>query len=252
MPTGLQRFSLEGRVAIVTGGGSGLGFGIACAIIAAGARVAITGRREDTLREAAAASGASYYVHDVADDAAAGFVQRVQEDLGPVSILVNNAGNHLKKPAIDTSDDEFRAVIDTHVTGGFRLSRAVLPGMLRSGKGSILFIASMASFLGIPQVAAYSAAKSALVGLVRSLAAEVSPGGVRVNAIAPGWIETPMLRRAIAGDGERRKKILSRTPMGRFGLASEVGDAAVYLCSDAASFVNGVVLPVDGGGSIGF
>ncbi len=252
MPAGLGRFSLEGRVAIVTGGSSGLGLAIASAMVAAGAKVAITGRREDQLQEASASSGAAYYVHDVASEAAQQFVERVEGDLGSVSILVNNAGNHLKKPAVETSDEEFRAVIDTHVMGSFRMTRAVLPSMLRDSKGSILFIASMATFLGIPSVVAYSAAKSAYAGMVRSLAAEVSSKGVRVNAIAPGWIDTPMLKRAIAGDPERKTKILSRTPMGRFGCASEIGHAAVFLASDAASFVTGVVLPVDGGGSIGF
>ena len=124
--------------------------------------------------------------------------------------------------------------------------------MIARGSGSILFLASMASLFGIPQVVAYSAAKSAYVGMVRALATELSPHGVRVNAIAPGWIETEMTRKAMDGDPERKRKILSRTPMGRFGTAEDVGMAAVYLSSPAARFVTGVVLPVDGGASIGF
>jgi gluconate 5-dehydrogenase len=124
--------------------------------------------------------------------------------------------------------------------------------MLRSRHGSILFVASMASLFGIPNVFAYSAAKSAYMGMVRALATEVSPTGVRVNAIAPGWIETDMSRRAMDGDPARKRRILARTPLGRFGEPDDVGAAAVYLCSPAAKFVTGAVLPVDGGVSIGF
>jgi gluconate 5-dehydrogenase len=129
---------------------------------------------------------------------------------------------------------------------------AVGPGMLQRRRGSIVFTASMASLFGIPLVVAYSAAKSAYLGMVRTLATELSPGGVRVNAIAPGWIDSPMLRQALSNDPPRQQKIISRTPMGRFGDADDIGWAAVYLSSPAAKFVTGAVLPVDGGASIGF
>jgi gluconate 5-dehydrogenase len=159
---------------------------------------------------------------------------------------------HLKKNAVATTPEEFAGVLNTHVLGAFALTRAVLPGMIERQHGNVLFIASMASLIGIPQVVAYSAAKSAYLGMVRSLAAEVSARNVRVNAIAPGWIESEMMRRALDGDPARRDKILGRTPLGRFGAAADVGWAAVYLCSPAARFLTGVVLPVDGGVSIGF
>jgi gluconate 5-dehydrogenase len=158
----------------------------------------------------------------------------------------------LKKPAVDTSPDEFQAVLQTHVVAAFALTRAVLPGMTARGHGNILFTASMTSLFGIPLVVAYSAAKAAYLGMVRSLAAEVSGQGVRVNAVAPGWIESDMLRQALSGDPERAKKVLGRTPMGRLGEPDDIGWAATYLCSPAAKFVTGVVLPVDGGASIGF
>jgi gluconate 5-dehydrogenase len=138
------------------------------------------------------------------------------------------------------------------VAAAFSLTTAVLPGMIQRKHGNILFTASMASLFGIPLVAAYSAAKSAHLGLVRSLATEVSPHGVRVNAIAPGWIESAMMLKALNGDPGRSKKILGRTPLNCFGTAEDVGLAAVYLCSPAAKFVTGVTLPVDGGASIGF
>ena len=171
---------------------------------------------------------------------------------GPVSILVNNAGIHLKKTAVETTPVEFQSVLTTHVCAAQALVKAALPSMLERGHGNILFTASMTSLIGMPLVIAYSAAKSAYLGMVRSLAAEVSDRGVRVNAIAPGWIESPMLRKALEGDTVRTNKILGRTPMGRFGDPSDIGHAAVYLCSPAAKFVTGIVLPVDGGASIGF
>jgi gluconate 5-dehydrogenase len=138
------------------------------------------------------------------------------------------------------------------VLGAHALTRAILPGMIKRQHGNILFTASMASLFGIPKVVAYSAAKSAYVGMVRCLATEVSAHNVRVNAIAPGWIESEMLHQALAGDPARKAKIIGRTPMARFGEPEDIGWAAVYLCSAAGKFITGVVLPVDGGASIGF
>jgi NAD(P)-dependent dehydrogenase (short-subunit alcohol dehydrogenase family) len=254
-PPARAPFSLAGETALITGGGSGLGLAIARALSAAGAQVVLVGRREEVLREAADSlgPGAHWLRHDVTDGAAAaGLIDRVIHEVGEVGILVNNAGVHLKKAIADTSDEEFAAVLDTHVRGAFAMTRAVVPGMQRRRHGSILFIASMVSLFGMPMVAAYAAAKSAYLGLVRALACELGPFEVRVNAIAPGWIETPMLHQALDGDAPRRNKILGRTPMARFGQPADIGWAAVYLCSPEAGFVNGIVLPVDGGASIGF
>ena len=248
-------FSLAGEVALITGGGAGLGFGIASAFVRAGAAVVLTGRREAVLAAAVEQLGerASYKVHDVTvPDRAGELLAGVAQQAGLVSILVNNAGVHLKKPFLETSEKEFRAVLDTHLMGAFAVTQAAAPSMIERKHGSILFIASMTSFIGMPGVIAYSAAKSAYLGLVRTLASELSAQGVRVNAIAPGWIESAMLHKALDGDPARKARILSRTPMGRFGAADDIGNAAVYLCSPAAKFVTGVVLPVDGGASIGF
>jgi gluconate 5-dehydrogenase len=249
-------FNLSGEVALITGGGTGLGLAIAHSFIASGAKVVITGRREAELQKAVAELGGSAHsvCHDVTNYAAAGeLVAAATEKAGaPPSILVNNAGIHLKKPAVDTTPEEFSTVLNTHVIGAHALTRAVLPGMIERQHGSVLFIASMASLFGIPLVVAYSAAKSAHLGMVRTLAAEVSKHGVRVNAIAPGWIETEMSRKAMEGDPARKQKILGRTPLGIFGQPEDIGWAAVYLSSPAAKFVTGVVLPVDGGVSIGF
>lgn len=249
-------FSLAGEVALITGGGTGLGLGIARCLAEAGARVVLVGRREGELAEAVEAIGPSsgFIAHDITElHRTADLLAAAEEKAGaPVSILVNNAGNHLKKPAQDITPEEFQSVLTTHVCAAQALTSAVLPGMLERGHGNILFTASMASLFGIPQVMAYSAAKSAYLGMVRTLAVEVSGRGVRVNAIAPGWIETDIVRYAMEGDPTRREKVVGRTPMGRFGEAEDVGYAAVYLCSPAARFVTGVVLPVDGGISIGF
>lgn len=249
-------FSLEGETALITGGGTGLGLGIAQCFVAAAAQVVLVGRREPELQQAVTTLGprASFVAHDITQlDKAEALVQAATVAAGsPVSILLNNAGIHLKKPAAQTTPAEFQSVLTTHVCAAQALTTAVLPGMLERGHGHILFTASMASLIGIPLVIAYSAAKSAYVGMVRSLAAEVSGRGVRVNAIAPGWIESPMLRQALKDDDARTNKILGRTPMGRFGEPEDIGHAAVFLSSPAAKFITGVVLPVDGGASIGF
>jgi gluconate 5-dehydrogenase len=251
----LNEFSLKGETAVITGGGNGLGFGIAECFVSAGARVVLVGRRADVLQRAAKKLGkaATFEPYDIrALDEAENLIKWVSKSVGPISILVNNAGIHLKKTAIETTPAEFNDVLQTHVVAAFSLTRAVLPQMIKQKRGNILFTASMASIMGIPLVVAYSAAKSAYLGMVRSLATEVSPHGVRVNAIAPGWIESEMMANALNGDPKRSHKILGRTPMNCFGMPKDIGLAATYLCSPAARFVTGVLLPVDGGVSIGF
>ena len=248
-------FSLQDRLAVVTGGGTGLGFAMASCFIAAGARVVITGRRLDVLDRAVSELGNRAHAeqHDVTDLAsAAPLIERIQQRYGSPSILVNNAGTHVKKSVEDHTLQDFHSILATHVEGAFAITRAAVPGMKAAGAGSIVFIASMSSLIGMPGIVAYSAAKAAYLGMVRSLASELGGDNIRVNAIAPGWIQTPMLDKALSGDPERKNKILSRTPQHRFGSPEDIGWAAVYLCSPAAEFINGVILPVDGGASIGF
>ncbi len=248
-------FSLRGQHVLITGGGTGIGFAVARAMHAAGARVMLVGRREAELTVAVKAlgAGASFTVHDVTHlDAAAALVERVTKEHGPITSLINNAGIHLKKPAIETTPEEFQKVLTTHILGAHALCRAVVPGMIERKHGTVIFMASMASLFGIPMVVAYSAAKSAMIGMLRTMATEWSGHGIRVNAIAPGWIETEMSRKALDGDPVRRTKIISRTPMAKLGDPSDVGWAAVYLASPASKFVTGAVLPVDGGASMGF
>jgi len=248
-------FSLDGQLAVVTGGGTGLGLGITKALVEAGARVVITGRREDVLQEAAAELGDQVFpiAYDVTETAAApDFMRQVTKQHGAPDIVVNNAGIHVKKPALEMTDDDFDKVLRTHLSGSFALTRAAAPAMLERRTGSFLFISSMTAYMGMPLVAGYATAKSGVVGLVRTLSAEFAPKGVRVNAIAPGWIDTPMLRRAIEADAERARKIVGRIQIEGFGRAEDVGLAAVYLSSPAARYVTGVILPVDGGGHASF
>lgn len=248
-------FDLTGQTALITGGSSGLGLGIARCMAASGARTILVGRSEERLQEACRSIGDNACVapFDVTRlEQAPAFAKTVTEHFGDVDILVNNAGVHLKKPAEDITDAEFQTVMMTHVHASFALSREFGKGMLERRRGSILFIASMASLFGLPMVSAYSAAKTAQLGLMRSLTADFAQRGVRVNAIAPGWIHSQMMHKAVNSDPERKAKILSRTPLGSFGDPEDVAWAAVYLCSNAAKFVTGVCLPVDGGASIGF
>lgn len=248
-------FNLNGQVALVTGGGTGLGLGMAKCLVAAGAKVVLVGRRPAELAQASAALGKNTFalVGDVTKlETIPALVREAEKLAGPISILINNAGIHLKKDALETSDAEFASVMQTHVFGAFALTREVARGMVERKSGSILFTASMASLFGINKVVAYSAAKSAYIGLVRTLAVEFGASGVRVNAIAPGWIHSEMSAKALDGDPARKAKILGRTPLNRLGDADDIGWAAVYLSSPAAKFITGVVLPVDGGVSIGF
>jgi gluconate 5-dehydrogenase len=248
-------FDLTGQTALITGGGTGLGFGMAKCFVASGARVLLVGRRQAELEKACAALGknAMALSGDVTKlESIPALVERAEALAGPISVLVNNAGIHLKKAALETTDAEFAAVLQTHVFGAFALSREVGRRMVERKAGNILFTASMASLFGIPMVVAYATAKSAYAGLVRTLAVELGPCGVRVNAIAPGWIHSEMSAKALAGDPARKARILGRTPMNGLGEADDIGWAAVYLSSRAGKFVTGVILPVDGGASIGF
>ncbi|CAH1665495.1 Gluconate 5-dehydrogenase [Chelatococcus asaccharovorans] len=248
-------FGLAGHHALVTGGSSGLGFDIARCFLAAGARVTITGTDRAKLDSAVTELGenAAGFVCDVTQlDAADDFAGRVASERGAVSILVNNAGRTVKNPLDAMTVEDFQAVLNIHVSGAFACSRAFVKQIEASGNGSILFTASMSSFLGIPNVIGYSAAKAAHVGMVRALATELAPRGVRVNGVAPGWIDTPLFRKATASDPARRAKIDGRIPMGRLGQGADIGWAMTYLASPAANYVTGHILVVDGGALHGF
>ena len=248
-------FSLTGKLALITGGGSGIGFDIARCMVEAGGRVVITGRREEPLREAVAMLGeqAHYRVNDVtARESLNDLVEHIETTIGPIDILVNNAGINMKKPALEVTDEDFDRIVHTNLNSVFSLTRACASRMMDRKSGSILMISSMAAYYGIDRVVAYAASKSAVEGMVKVLASEFSGNGVRVNAIAPGFIETAMSKTAMGGDPDRFARAMRRTPMGKFGQPADIGWAAVFLSSDAAKYITGVSLPVDGGNSIGF
>nr|WP_295929140.1 glucose 1-dehydrogenase [uncultured Dyadobacter sp.] len=251
----LQVFSLEGKLALVTGGGSGIGFHIAQCLAKAGARVVITGRREAVLQEALGSLGpdARYFVNDITDlKTIPGLIADIEAQAGAIDILVNNAGINMKKHAVEVSDEDFDRIVQTNLHAVFSITRECGKRMIERRRGSILMVTSMAALYGIDRVVAYTASKSAVGGMVKALTTEFSPYNVRVNAVAPGFIETPMMLTAMNGDPSRRDKAMDRTPMGIWGKPEDIGWAAVFLSSDAAKFITGVSLPVDGGNSIGF
>ncbi len=248
-------FSLSGKVALITGGGTGIGLDMAKCFVQSGATVIITGRREEVLQEAVQeiGQGAHYMVNDVSDlSQTSHLVQQIVSQFGQIDILVNNAGINMKKHAVEVSDEEFNRIIQTNLNAVFALTREVGKHMLERKSGSIIMISSMAAYYGIDRVAAYASSKTGIYGLVRVLASEWSQHGIRVNAIAPGFIETAMSRTAMNSDPDRKHKAMDRTPAGHFGKPEDVAWAAVYLASDVSSYVTGVSLPVDGGNSIGF
>lgn len=251
----LNIFSLEGKIALVTGGGSGIGFYIAQCLAQAGAQLVITGRREEVLKEALPKLGAHarYFVNDITDlKSLPALIEAIEAEVGEIDILVNNAGINMKKHAVEVSDEDFDRVIQTNLHAVFSITRECGKRMVERKRGSILMITSMAALYGIDRVVAYTASKSAVGGMVKALTTEFSPYNVRVNAIAPGFIETPMMLTAMNGDPSRRDKAMDRTPMGTWGKPDDIGWAAVFLSSEAAKFITGVSLPVDGGNSIGF
>jgi gluconate 5-dehydrogenase len=179
-------------------------------------------------------------------------IQRIENEFGPIDILVNNAGAHLKKPSLETTDEEFDRIIDTNLSSAFTITRECVKYMETRKKGVVLFISSMTGLFGMDKVIAYGTSKTALIGMMRGMVMEYSAFRVRVNAIAPGWIESDMLSEALNNDKERKDKILNRIPYRSFGTGEDIGATAVYLCSDAARYVTGVVLPVDGGAAYSF
>jgi len=247
---------MNNKVAIVTGGSSGLGYATAKQLIDDGMTVIITGRDRDKLQAAKELLGDHCIVKqvDTSDfDALPGFVEDVVSDHGGIDVLVNNAGINMKKAVVDVTNEDFQKILNVNLTGVFALSREVIKVMTnQKTKGVIINISSMAAQYGLPYVIAYSASKTAIDGMTRALAVELGPVGIRVNAVAPGFIHTPMTAKALDSDPARKAKVMGRTPMGKMGEPQDIADAISFLVSDRAKFIHGVVLAVDGGNSIGF
>lgn len=246
---------MQQKIAIVTGGGSGIGLAIAQAFAQQQIFTIIIGRNADKLNEAVATlapygQAISFDLNEL--DRIPELIAQIVAQHQRIDILVNNAGINLKKDFTEVSNSEFDHILRTNTSAVFALSREVVKQMLVQGSGSIINISSMAAQYGIPRVIAYTASKAAIDGMTKAMAVELSPKGIRVNSIAPGFIATEMSKKALDNDPARKAKVLSRTPMGYLGQTSDIGAAAVFLASDAAKYITGVVLPVDGGNAIGF
>ena len=240
-------FSLEGRVALVTGASRGLGFAMAKALKDNGATVVVNARNAAELGEAAARIGAEAMAFDVTDaKAARAALDEIAARHGKLDILVNNAGIQHRRPITEWEDEDFDRVIAVNLSSCFKLSRDAVRLMLPNKFGRIINTGSVAAILGRPTIHAYVAAKAGLHGLTRSMAAELGRHGITVNALAPGYFATE-LNTALLDDKAFTAWVESRTPAGRWAKPEELGGAAVFLASDAAAYVNGHVLAVDGG-----
>jgi 2-deoxy-D-gluconate 3-dehydrogenase len=253
MPT-KNLFDLTGRVAVVTGGNGGIGRSIALGLAQAGAAVAVLARNEEknqhVISEIQALGVAALAVK--VDVSVRGELQtalaKVEEALAPVSILVNNAGIAVIAGVLDQTPEDWDKVIETNLNACFLISKLAAKSMVKQGQGKIINIVSMYSFFGSALVPSYSAAKGALIQLTKSMAIELAPFGIQVNAIAPGWIETDMT--APLKSSPLYQEIITRTPAGRWGNPDELSGTAVYLASRASNFVTGATICVDGGYAI--
>jgi NAD(P)-dependent dehydrogenase (short-subunit alcohol dehydrogenase family) len=243
---------LTGRTAVITGGSRGLGEAMAKALAETGAKIALVARdlkRMEKVRDAIAESGgtAAVFTADVTqEDEVAEVADAVNQRFGAPQILINNAGTNIRKNLVDFSLEEFRSVLDSSLISTFLMCRAFVPGMKGSGYGRILNMTSIMSHVSIPGRTAYSSAKAALLGLTRALALELAGEGITVNGISPGPFATDM-NAAVMNNPEANAQFLQNLPAGRWGKAEEIGALACYLCSEAAGFITGTDILIDGG-----
>ena len=254
----MSTFDLSGQVALITGGASGIGKAIAAAYVKAGAKVVIGSRTVEKVDAAAKELGqlveadtqdlpAAGVALDVTnDDSIERAVRKCVDQYGALNILVNSAGIMCKKPAFELTREDVAGIVNTNLTGSLKAAQAAGHYFREQHKGCFINIASVTSYMDLVGVLAYAMTKSGVMGLTRGLTNEWAKFGIRTNAIAPGFVPTDINRKMIEGT-DRGRRILEHTPMERFGVAEEIAGAAVYLASDAASFTNGITMPIDGG-----
>ena len=249
----LKQFSLDGKVALITGAAYGIGFAIAKAYAKAGAKIAFNCRGEKHMEEALAAYKAEgieargYYCDVTKEDEVQKMVADIEKELGTIDILVNNAGIIKRIPMLEMSAEDFRQVVDIDLNAPFIVSKAVIPGMLKKGHGKIINICSMMSELGRETVSAYAAAKGGLKMLTRNICSEYGNANIQCNGIGPGYIATPQTAPLRAPGHPFNEFILAKTPANRWGTTEDLEGPAIFLASDASNFVNGHILYVDGG-----
>lgn len=240
-------FDLTGKTALITGSSQGIGFTLASGLIEAGARVVLNGRNAGKLEDAAAQLESPYLVFDVTDHAAVrAAVDGFEAEHGPIDILINNAGMQHRTPLEEFAVEDFERLMATNVTSVFNVGQACARHMIGRGAGRIINIASVQTALARPGIAPYVTSKGAVANLTKGMATDWAHKGLNVNAIAPGYFDTP-LNAALVADADFTAWIAKRTPQGRWGQLPELIGAAVFLSSAAASFVNGQTLFVDGG-----
>ncbi|MDZ7760360.1 MAG: glucose 1-dehydrogenase [Desulfovermiculus sp.] len=249
----LEIFSLKDKVSLVTGGGRGIGLGIAKALAGAGSDLFMVARTENQLQEAADTITKEFgrQVEIMAADLTQvglfpEIIQRVFSRFGRMDVFVNNAGSNIRKPFLEVNEDDFQQVIDIQLKSAYFMAQAAAKAMVNTGQGKIINLASLTSKIGVPNISIYGAAKGGVFALTKSMALELAPHNINVNAVAPGYVRTAMTEPAFS-DKARYETMLSRIPLKRFGTTQDIGNTALFLASPASDYLTGEVIYVDGG-----
>lgn len=249
----LDVFSLKGKVSIVTGGGRGIGLGIARALAGAGSDLLMVARTESQLKEAADAITKEYgrQVEIMSADLTqvqqfSDIIERTLSRFGRIDVFVNNAGSNIRKSFLEVTEEDFQQVMAIQLQAAYFMAQAVAKEMVRAGGGKIINLASLTSKIAVPNISIYGAAKGGIFSLTKSMALELAPHNINVNAVAPGYVRTAMTEAAFK-DKDRYEWMLSRIPLARFGTAADIGNTVLFLASPAADYLTGEVIYVDGG-----